>query len=303
MYKDVAINWDVFQYKFTGNSRDVFEHLAYILFCYEFKIETGIFRYFNQPYVETLPIDIGNECIGFQAKYYDASTTISDKKLELKHAIDGAKTKYPNINKFIIYTNKELSTSSKKDTVKPEYQTEIEQHGLKKDILVEWRVKSNFEIMLMTPELELVRDYFFNPDAGIKGYLAQVKLHSQNKLENIRSTISYRNQVIKINRNNLDILSFYESDNSCLIIYGDGGSGKSGFVKDLLENENGSVIAFKATDFDVATFAEFSRNFGEYSFEDYLKPFENEERKICLIDSIEKVLIMNNRDTIKMFIH
>ncbi len=303
MYKDVTINWEVFQYKFTGNSRDVFEHLAYILFCYEFKIETGIFRYFNQPYVETLPIDIGDECIGFQAKYYDASTSISDKKLELKNAIDGAKTKYSNINKFIIYTNKELSTSSKKDTVKPEYQIEIEKHGLEKDISVEWRVKSNFEIMLMMPELELVRDYFFNPDLGIKGYVAQVKLHSQNKLENIKSTISYRDQIIKINKNNFNILSFHSSENSSLIIYGDGGSGKSAFVKDLLESESATVIAFKATDFDMATFAEFSRSFGEYSFEDYLKLFKNEERKICLIDSMEKVLIMNNQDTIKTFIN
>ncbi|WJM62191.1 hypothetical protein QTN46_00355 [Bacillus amyloliquefaciens] len=158
------------------------------------------------------------------AKYYDAGTSIADKKTELKNAIKGAKTKYPEIDRFIIYTNKELSASSKKDTVKPEYQTEIEEYGLERDILVEWRVKSNFEIMLMRPELELIRDYFFNPDSGIKGYLAQVKLHSQSKLENIKSTIRYRDQIIKINKNNdFDIHSFYESEIPCLIIYGEGG--------------------------------------------------------------------------------
>ncbi|PFR48329.1 hypothetical protein COK34_28240 [Bacillus thuringiensis] len=302
MYKDIAINWDVFQYKFTEKTRDVFEHLAYILFCHEFKIETGIFRYFNQPYVETLPVKIGEEYIGFQAKYYDAGTSISDKKTELKNAIEGAKIKYPEINKFLIYTNKELSTSSKKDTVKPEYQAEIEQYGLERDILVEWRVKSNFEIMLMKPELELIRDYFFNPDSGIKGYLAHVKLHSQNKLENIKSTISYRNQTFKIKKNNFDTNSFYESENPCLIIHGDGGSGKSGFAKDLLEREREATISFKATDFDVITFAEFSRKFGEYTFEDYLKLYNDEERKICLIDSTEKALIMNNRDTFNEFL-
>lgn len=303
MYKDIDINWDVFQYKFTGKTREVFEHLAYILFCYEFNIKTGIFRYFNQPYIETLPVKIGEECIGFQAKYYDAGTQIADKKTELKKAIDGAKTKYPEIDKFIIYTNKELSTSSKKDTVKPEYQTEIEQHGIEKNIKVEWRVKSHFEIMLMKPELELIRDYFFNPNTGIKGYLAQVNLHSQNKLDNIKSAINYRDQTIKINNNKYDILSFYESENSCLVIHGDGGTGKSGFAKDLLENETGPVIAFKATDFDVDSFAEFSRKFGEYTFEDYLKLFKDEERKICLIDSTEKVLIMNNHDTFIEFVN
>lgn len=302
MYKDIAINWDVFQYKFTEKVRDVFEHLAYILFCHEFKIETGIFRYFNQPYVETLPVTMGEECIGFQAKYYDAGTSIADKKIELKNAIKGAKTKYPQIDRFIIYTNKELSTSTKEDAVKPKYQTEIEQYGHDIDILVEWRVKSNFEIMLMRPELELIRDYFFNPDSGIKGYLAQVKLHSQNKLAKLKSTIRYRDQIIKINNNNFDIRSFYQSEIPCLIIYGEGGSGKSGFAKDLLEDEKGAIIAFKATDFDVATFADFSRRFGEYTFEDFLKIFQDEENKVCLIDSTEKVLVMNNRDTFNDFV-
>jgi len=301
MLKDIAVNWDVFQYKFTEKARDAFEHLAYILFCDEFKIENGTFRYFNQPYVETLPVKNGEEFIGFQAKYYDAGTSIADKKKELKKAIEGAKTKYPEISKFIIYTNKELSTSSNKDKVKPDYQIEIEKYGFEKKIFVEWRVKSNFEIILMKSELELIRDYFFNPDSGIKGYLAQIKLHSQNKLENIKSTISYKNQKFKIKNKNSDITSFYESKNSCLIIYGDGGSGKSGFAKDLLENESGATIAFKATDFDVTTFAEFSRRFGDYTFEDYLKMYKDEEKKICLIDSTEKTLIMNNRDTFNEF--
>ncbi|WP_253896092.1 hypothetical protein [Solibacillus sp. R5-41] len=302
MYKDIAINWNVFQYKFTVNTRDAFEHFSYILFCNEFKIETGIFRYFNQPYVETLPVKIGDEWIGFQAKYYDATTSIADKKTELNNAIEGAKNKYPEIDKFIIYTNKELSTSSKKDTVKPKYQEEIEEYGLEREILVEWRVKSNFEIMLMKPELELIRDYFFNPDSGIKGYLAQTKLHSQNKLENIKSTIIYKNQELKIKNNKFNPTSFYESEKPCLIIHGDGGSGKSGFAKDLLENESGATIAFKATDFDVTTFAEFSRKFGDYTFEDYLKLYKDAERKICLIDSTEKTLIMNNRDTFIEFV-
>lgn len=118
--------------------------------------------------METLPVTTEEGCIGFQAKYYDAGTSIADKN-RIKNAIKGAKTKYPEIDRFIIYTNKELSASSKKDTVKPEYQTEIEEYGLERDILVEWRVKSNFEIMLMRPELELIRDYFLIQIQELKG--------------------------------------------------------------------------------------------------------------------------------------
>lgn len=49
--------------------------------------------------------------------------------MELIEAIDGAKDKYAGITKFIIYTNKEFSTSKTKGKVKPDYQDEIENHG------------------------------------------------------------------------------------------------------------------------------------------------------------------------------
>ena len=69
------------------------------------------------------------DVIGFQAKYYDETTQIKDKEAELKKAIKDAKTKYGDISRFIIYTNKELSTSSIKTKVKPQYQVNIEKCG------------------------------------------------------------------------------------------------------------------------------------------------------------------------------
>lgn len=111
----VPINWEVFEYKFSANPRQAFESLAYMLFCFELNQKYGVFRYFNQPYIETQPVDTGDgNIIGFQAKYYDASTSLSSKKTELKDVIKGAKIKYKEINKIIFYINKEFSTSSKK---------------------------------------------------------------------------------------------------------------------------------------------------------------------------------------------
>lgn len=54
-------------------------------------------------------------------KYYDVGISIVDKKIELKNVIKGVKIKYFEIDRFIIYMNKELSVSSKKDIVKFEY--------------------------------------------------------------------------------------------------------------------------------------------------------------------------------------
>ncbi|PED57384.1 hypothetical protein CON50_00645 [Bacillus anthracis] len=301
MYQNVAVNWDVFQYKFSGNPRDAFESLSYMLFCHEFGQKFGVFRYFNQPYIETIPVEIGENCIGFQAKYYDDSTQLSSKKSDLKDAIKGAKLKYPDINKIIFYINKELSASTDVEKTKPQYQIDIENCGDNLGVMVEWRVKSNFEATLLEPDLTSVRDYFFNPQEGIQGYLSQVDLHSKTILSGINSEIKYDGKIIKREHKDLDLSSFYNSTEPCFIIYGDGGSGKSGLVKDYFEKIISSepIITLKATDFDVSTLSEFSRKFGEYTFEDYLKLFNDLDKKTCIIDSVEKVFTMNNQNVIK----
>ncbi len=44
----VKPNWDVFKAKFSENPQNNFEWFYYLLFCKEFNIEYGIFRYKNQ---------------------------------------------------------------------------------------------------------------------------------------------------------------------------------------------------------------------------------------------------------------
>ena len=160
----VPIDWNVFEYKFSANTRQAFESLAYMLFCFELKQEYGVFRYFNQPYIETQPVDTGDGYVtGFQAKYYDASTCLSSKESDLKNTIISAKTKYQGINRIFLYINKELSSSGNKDEEKPSYQKNIEQCGKDHGIEIEWRVRSNFEKMLLSNELSVLRDLYFNP--------------------------------------------------------------------------------------------------------------------------------------------
>lgn len=53
---NIPVSWSVFEYKFSTDPRKAFESLAYLLFCHEFDQKCGIFRYFNQPYIETQPV-------------------------------------------------------------------------------------------------------------------------------------------------------------------------------------------------------------------------------------------------------
>lgn len=298
MYQNVDVNWDVFNYNFRDNPRLKFEQLSYLLFCFEFNQPYGIFRYFNQPYIETVIIREGDDHIGFQAKYYDATVLLSAKKRELQDAIEGAKRTYSDINRIIFYINKEFAPSSTKDQEKPAYLVEIEECGASNGIKVEWRVKSNFEIMLFHPGMEAVRDFCFNPNKGINGYLSQINLHSKTIFQSINSDIPVKDTTIKITHPDLNLSPFYKSDIAYLIIHGESGTGKSGLMKDSFQLETDfPVFIFRATDFDVSSISEFSRKFGEYTFEEFLSVFDNEPQKLFIIDSAEKVFAMNYQDT------
>lgn len=87
----------------------------------------GIFRYFNQPHIETNPIHVGDRYIGFQSKYYADSVTMSSKEQELIGAVKGAVQRYPGITTLYFYISREFSPSSKKDDIMPSYQKKWKQ--------------------------------------------------------------------------------------------------------------------------------------------------------------------------------
>ena len=126
MIPETSVNWKAFEYKFSDNPQRAFENLTYYLFCNEYGQKNGIFRYFNQPHIETNPIQVGDKLIGFQAKYYAESVAMSSKEEDLRKAVEGASKAYPGITTLYFYISREFSPSSEKDKVKPAYQTNIE---------------------------------------------------------------------------------------------------------------------------------------------------------------------------------
>ena len=118
---NLPVDWKAFEYKFSADPRAAFESLAYILFCYELKQDCGIFRYYNQPYIETQPVDTADgHKVGFQAKYYDARTTVASREQELKAAIEGVKKNFDKTVEFIDVPDAEQYRISQK--MKQEHQ-------------------------------------------------------------------------------------------------------------------------------------------------------------------------------------
>ena len=286
------VDWKAFEYKFSTDPRPTFEGLAYILFCYEFKQTYGIFRYYNQPYIETQPADTADgHKVGFQAKYYDAGTQMSSKEQDLKDAIKGAKNKYAGIDRIIFYINKEFSASSAKDKDKPKHQLRIEKYGKNLGIEIQWRGQSHIEKMLAEEELKYVKNMYFNADAGIDRFHENLINHKNSILKHIHSTIQYNGKEVKIPQDYQKLTEFQESDTQVMIIHGAAGAGKSATVKDFLEAEKNQkekiTLMFSASDLDVKEENLFLYD-GNYSLQDLFGLYKNEEHRLCIIDSAEK---------------
>lgn len=305
---NTPIDWKIFEYKFSANPRQAFESLCYILFCYELEQDYGIFRYFNQPYIETQPVASSDGNVtGFQAKYYDASTALSSKQKDLKDAIKGAKDKYTGINRIIFYVNKEFSTSTKKDTDKPAYQKNIESYGKRLGIKIEWRVQSNFEKMLLSNDLVTLRDLYFNPNPGIQRFGEEIEARSKAILSSIKTNIKYRGQEIKILQGRQQLNDFKSSESNSFIVYGDAGTGKSGLIKDFIldsskKDKDIVSLLFAATDMDVEEEILFLNQYGDYRLNDLFSLYKNEKTKICIIDAAEKYSTFKYPNTFKRVI-
>jgi len=153
------LNWHAFKYKFNGYESKAFESLAYQLFCFEHDQSKGIFRYKNQTGIETEPIMVKDELIGFQAKYYE--TKISNNKKDIEDSLEKAKGKNENIKIVYLYLNQEFSESKGNGVKNPKYKTEIESFASSKGITIVWQVPSNFEIILTDPLCKKIREYYF----------------------------------------------------------------------------------------------------------------------------------------------
>lgn len=298
MKEIVKVDWNTFNFIHSEKSREAFQQLTEQLFCFEYNQPYGIYRYYNQPYLETMPILCGSETVGFQSKYYDGATTLVSKKQEILDTIDGAHVKYPALTKIVFYINKDPGISTTPRKTVPKYVEEIEQYGKLRGINIVWKGLNQIETMLIKPELCAVRDYFFSVDGEIRKAISQIHSHSNSIFDSIEESIQYNQATIVIPREPLQIDSFLESPKTYLLIYGDGGCGKSALVKAQLKEEHRfPFFVFRATDFDAPSVVDFARKFGIDTLEELLAAFDGASRKLCVVDSAEKVLSMNYRET------
>lgn len=290
-------NWKIFEAKFSENPQSNFEWFCYLLFCREYKKDTGIFRYKNQSAIENNPIEDGEEVIGWQAKFYGDSLSKTTCKTDVIGALEKAKRDYPNISKFVFYTNQEWGQNKGKQ---PQGKTDVEKKANELGIKLVWNVASYFESPFVSVDSEIIAKHFFNTDKSIFDLIKNQQAHSENILNEIQTSITFNNQSIKIDRND-DLAKIRISQEKVLILSGVGGVGKTAVIKDFYEGTKDNIpfYLFKATEFELRNISEF---FTGYSFQEFLNGHKEETEKIIVIDSAEKLLDLKNTDPFKEFL-
>ena len=158
-------NWEIFKAEFS-NPQDNFEWFCYLLFSKEYNQPYGIHRYKKQSGIETDPIGVNGEVIGWQSKFYDVPK-VETLNRDLKETLRKAKRDYPNITKIVFYTNMEWTKYHKNKDTKAEKTVahkEIEELFEKEKIELVLRMDSYFEIYCQEKRNLNISRYFFERD-------------------------------------------------------------------------------------------------------------------------------------------
>jgi len=299
----VELNWYNFRAKFGGKENNSFEELSYHLFCTEHNNDVGIFGFFNQTGIETEPISLDGEEIGFQAKFYE--TTLSSNKGDIIDSIKKAKRENKGLSKIYFYLNKSFSESTKKGKKDPQYKIDIEAVAQKQKLKIEWRVPSHFERQLKLPKNKYLLDYYFSIGETIVNLIDGLIKHTENILYPIQSGIKFGETIIKIDRSNIvDNLENKANESKIIIISGDGGSGKTALLKDYYNDsvKRKPFYFFKAIEFEITDVQQIFKKYGNFTLSDFNDAHKKEKEKILVIDSAERISDIQNQESIKEFI-
>lgn len=291
----IKANWGIFRAKFSENPQRNFEWLCYLLFCKEFNKPSGIFRFKNQSAIETNPIEKNNEVIGWQAKFYNSS--LSNHKDALVKTIEKVRRDYSSITKLLFYTNQEWVQNKGK---KPKGLREVEKKAKELKVILEWRTASYFESPLVSIDNEILVKYFFSNNKSIFDLIEEQREHTENILSQIQTSILFNDQHFEINRNE-QLVKLKDAPEQISILSGVGGVGKTALIKKLYEQVKDQVpfFVFKATEFELRN---INGLYTDFSFYDFAKVCKDEETKIVVIDSAERLLDLKNHDPFKEFL-
>ena len=240
----VKVNWNTFQSKFGEASPAEFERLCYLIFCRRYGKSDGIPRFRNHPALETSPIEVDGELVGFQAKFFFGK--VSAHKKDLKKAINGVASRYKNLNRLVLFVPMDCDCNQKaKDGhLKTKAQRELEDVARDHGFLLEWFCHSNFEVTFSKEAYKSLGLFFFTAECGLFNLLELLDEKRDQFVNNKPDSICVRGVTFEIDRSKLKEQIKSAKGGSVLVLYGEGGVGKSGVVTGVVRgNGNAWVLS------------------------------------------------------------
>lgn len=292
----VKPDWNIFRAKFSENPQDNFEWFCYLLFCKEFKKPLGVSGFKNQRHIETNPISVDNEVIGWQAKYYE--TPLTNHKEEILKLLVGSKKDYPSLTKVLFYTNKAWSQGKNND---PKVKNDIDAEARKLGLKIDWEHMENFfKSPFVSIENENIAKHFFSSDKSVFDVIEAQHIHTESLFKEIQTNITFNNKDIEIDRGG-NLATLVSSLSKVMILSGTGGVGKTALIKKYYQKVGNSVAfyMFKAAEFELTNLNEL---FKECKFQDFIDAHRDQDNKIIVVDSAENLLGLKNSEPFKEFL-
>ena len=284
----VRVDWNKFKAKFGDGSRQAFEDLSYSIFCREYELRTGVFRFRNHPALETEPILQNGKKIGFQAKFLEGKP--SDCKQEIINAIHAVQVKYPGLNQLVFYLPFDFDCNSKGvgPSLVSSTQNKIEDEAAKTGLTIVWFCLSRFEAIFTRDEYDSIGRYYFSDELGVYAFADALEDKSEDLLASIKTfssggTVSFQADRTPIISN----LKKKLADNLC-IVYGEGGIGKSGLMKEIAEQFATRIVlrpAAVAEEFDPLRL----KSIWHTDFDSLLASYNPDTPKLFVMDAAEKL--------------
>ena len=153
---------------YSKDYREVFEDIANLMFCTELGLDKGVNRRINQRAIESDPVLIDGKWYAYQAKYYEASTKLSDHKRDLIKCIEGAASR--NVTDLFLYINKDMPDTDPDTGEEAGYIREIECVASQNSVNLHWHTLSMIEASLDMPAFAHIKNLYFESGKNIKDY-------------------------------------------------------------------------------------------------------------------------------------
>lgn len=241
----VDIDWKAFGQRFSGSENTAFEWLCYLLFCKKYDIKGGILRYFNNPGIETTPIEHEGEVIGWQAKFYRSS--LSDHASAIINTLEQAKRSFPKLSKLIFFCNQDFgfTTGPDGEARDSEAKRRAESKADELGIELEWFLASHFESPFVTVDNAIIAEHFFNPygmDVLEQGQ--RLLREGRRYFDDVQVNVTVASEAFAIDRSDvIEGIRSHDFSNGPLILAGESGMGKTAIVK-LFQSSLGDDVPF-----------------------------------------------------------